>query len=246
MRSHGLLDVWLYGRSRRGPLARCSRFCASKCSPSARWRALQQLASHRVPLSALMRLAHIIERGMRGGKKLRRAAAVAFLRLTASEPPACMRLQEAHARCLALALPRRLAIPHVVPKLLSSDTCEGIIREADAYGEAHGWGSLHRRYPTVDLPIACIPGASGVEGLLHSKALPHFARLYGPEYGPPSSLRFRDLFVAKYDAETPRAQVGLDGHVRSPHLRGTGSRVWWVDRLLYCRLMRRCSHWYSS
>ena len=37
-----------------------------------------------------------------------------------------------------------------------------------------------------------------------------FQRVYGERYGPPESLAFRDLFVAKYEAG---GQRGLAGHV---------------------------------
>jgi hypothetical protein len=54
---------------------------------------------------------------------------------------------------------RRLSTPHVVPSLLSYEECERVMVEAEAHGVSHGWGSLHRRYPTVDLPLASAAAA---------------------------------------------------------------------------------------
>jgi len=200
--------MWLYGRCRRSIIRRSPR-----ASLAARWQALEWLASRPPPDWLLRKLAGLIELGLRTRRSLRRAAAIALIYLTRGQLPQEGRLQEAHARGLALSLPRRLATPHVVASLLSVEECARIVAEAEAHGAASGWGSLHRRYPTVDLPLHALPSGVALTEVMRARALPHFERCFGHGYGPPETLRFRDLFVAKYDAETENAQRGLSGHV---------------------------------
>lgn len=209
------LSVWLYGLSWRQLVLKNSRCPGiNRIRRVGRWKALQAAARKTVSVESLMRLSGIIECGAGAKKLLRRRAAIALIRLTENTVPSCERLQAAHARGLALALPKLLSTPHQLSELLPSNVCDQLIREANDYAEQNGWGSLHRRYPTVDLPLSCLPSGAHVELILRSHAFPHFSRMYGHHYGPPSSLKFRDLFVAKYDADTPNAQRGLAGHVR--------------------------------
>ncbi|KAL1495955.1 hypothetical protein AB1Y20_014597 [Prymnesium parvum] len=206
------LSIWLHGLDRAGLVLRHSHGAVALRAHE-RWAALQSVADSDVPTSALLRLAGIIELGQRGKLKLRRAAAIGLIRLTAHAMPEDERLQAAHARGLALALPRRLAMPHAVLSLIPGALCDEVVLQAERYAADHGWGSLHRRYPTVDLPVSCLGCGAEIEALMREEALPQFARLFGAEYGPQSELTFRDLFVAKYDASTSGAQTGLDGHV---------------------------------
>ena len=59
------------------------------------------------------------------------------------------------------------------------------------------------------MPVDQLACASEIRCALGKRALPRFRELFGVQYGGP--LRFRDLFVAKY--EQPDGQAGLDGHV---------------------------------
>eukprot|EP00316_Scyphosphaera_apsteinii_P009360 CAMPEP_0119340934 /NCGR_PEP_ID=MMETSP1333-20130426/101308_1 /TAXON_ID=418940 /ORGANISM="Scyphosphaera apsteinii, Strain RCC1455" /LENGTH=239 /DNA_ID=CAMNT_0007352799 /DNA_START=42 /DNA_END=761 /DNA_ORIENTATION=+ len=146
----------------------------------------------------------------------RRAAAIALIKLSSKLcKPLSERMQAAAARGLALALPKRLATPRLVPGLLSTAECTLLLGEAEAYGQVHGWGSLHRKYPTVDLSVAKLPCGESINQLMKERALPAFSHLFGAEYGPPGQLRFRDLFVAKYEAHE---QAGLSGHVDASFL----------------------------
>ena len=83
----------------------------------------------------------------------------------------------------------------------------------DAHAAQHGWGSLHRQYPTVDITVDKLACGGEVRRVLRSRLLPLYAERFGTQYGPAASLDFRDLFVAQYDAEAPGGQVGLEGHV---------------------------------
>ena len=147
---------------------------------------------------------------------VRRAAAIALIRLHGSGSASgfSSRVQAALARGLALALPRRLGLPQVVPGLLSEAECTTLLQQAEAHASQHGWGSLHRQYPTVDITLDKLGCGSAVRERLAASLLPLYAERFGAQYGPASELDFRDLFVAKYDA-TPGAggQRGLDGHV---------------------------------
>lgn len=193
-----------------------------------RWMALDDCCSAaqgKAQLKLQLRLASIIERSEVWPLKLRRRAAVALLRLcSAGAPPDSARLQQAMARSLALALPRDLATPRVVP-LLEPDECASLIDEARAHGRAHGWQSLHRKYSTVDMPVSLLPSGEQLERLLRLRALPLFAKLFGEQYGPASSLEFvhgsglPGLFVVRYacgaaeHAQQGVSQRGLAGHV---------------------------------
>ena len=206
------LQLWLHGRDVRSAILRAPRL-----SLSLRWTVLDDLVSRTdVPAWVLRKLSAIVELGPRARRSLRRAAAIAFLRLT-DRTCACTcdignseRMQVAHAKSLALALPRRLSTPHVVPHLLDQAECATLVAQADAHAAKHGWGSVHRRYPTTDLPVTCLACAEDFVPRLERRVLPLFRRYFGSRYG--GRLRFRDLFVAKYDAT---AQAGLAGHVDS-------------------------------
>uniref|UniRef100_A0A7S0JCX7 Fe2OG dioxygenase domain-containing protein n=1 Tax=Calcidiscus leptoporus TaxID=127549 RepID=A0A7S0JCX7_9EUKA len=143
----------------------------------------------------------------------RRAAAIAFLRLSqrdGSPQWQSERHQAAVARSLALALPKKMSTPKQVEALLSVDECSNLLQHVQQHAATHGWGSLHRKYPTVDLPVASLPCADEVRHAMASRALPRFSSFFGERYGPAESLVFRDLFVAKYEAD---GQAGLNGHV---------------------------------
>eukprot|EP00962_Isochrysis_galbana_P009908 scaffold2742_cov130-Isochrysis_galbana.AAC.8 len=81
---------------------------------------------------------------------------------------------------------------------------------ARKHGEEHGWGSIHRRYPTVDLPVSALCGGAEVAERVAARAFPAFERLFGASCGPSDSLTLRDCFVVKYEAG---GQTGLAGHV---------------------------------
>ena len=120
------------------------------------------------------------------------------------------RAQAAIGRGIALALPPNVSAPRLLRGLLSPDECAALLAAAVAHGEAHGWGSLHRKYPTVDLPVAKLRGGGAVVSALQERAFPAFGRFFGEAYGPANALVMRDCFVAKYEAG---GQSGLAGHV---------------------------------
>ena len=192
------LNLWLLGRTRTGIIRR-----APLLPRAQRWDALDTLCAMpgELPACTTLRLVGLIEMGSRGSKRLRCAAAIALIRLTAGCTPKCCRVQAAHARALALALPPALARPHTIEGLLSTEKCTEIMAQAEAFAAEHGWGSLHRRYPTVDLRVNVLPCGTEIEGEMRARALPLFASLFGAGYGPPSELGFKDLFVAKYEAD---------------------------------------------
>ena len=147
----------------------------------------------------------------------RRAAAVGLLQIcrhnpTLREGP---RVQSAIARAIALALPKRLSTPRLLRGLLSVDECSSLLAAAQQHGQEHGWGSLHRQYPTVDIPVASLRGGAEVTACVRARAFPAFERFFGAPYGPPESLTLRDCFVAKYEAA---GQTGLAGHVDASFL----------------------------
>ena len=88
-----------------------------------------------------------------------------------------------------------------------------VVQPADAHALQRGWGSLHRQYPTVDITVDQLSCGAEIRATLATRLLPLFAERFGAQYGPASSLDFRDLFVAKYDADAADGQRGLDGHV---------------------------------
>ena len=193
-----LLALWLRGGRRRKLL---------------RWAALDALCARasRLPPAAILELVRRVEQPAAYSQRERRAAAIALARLH-PKPPDAERTQAALARGLALALPRRLATPRVRRALLSAAECDALVAQATAHAAAHGWGSMHRKYPTTDISVADLACGAAVRAALHARALPAFAA-YGAQFGPASELRFRDLFVAKYDADAAGGQRGLDGHI---------------------------------
>lgn len=218
------LRTWLYG-------VQAGAGSVRRVEAAGRWAALDVLARSPADLAPeLDRLAALIERSGTTTRsnvdtaRLRRRAAIALLRLC-DPPPESGRLQVALARGFALALPRRLGSPWVVPALMSPAECAGLIAEATAYGASNGWGSLHRKYATTDMVTDLLPSGPRVRELMRDRALPLFARRFGRRYGPPSDLEFKSLFVARYeaphDAQQPRcapagrvgAEPGLGGHV---------------------------------
>jgi hypothetical protein len=188
---------------------------------SRRWAALHALCERkpyrRGPV--LLQLMLIIESPTRRTTRMlpstgaeRRAAAVALLQICRIHPYLrdSLRVQSSIARGLALALPRRMSTPRLLRRLLSSDECLRLLESARRHGEEHGWGSIHRLYPTVDLPVSALCGGAEVAELVAARAFPAFERLFGASCGPPGSLMLRDCFVVKYEAG---GQTGLAGHV---------------------------------
>ena len=202
-----MLRLWMaVPRSRR----------ARRRSRVMRWAVLDALCRRPRLRRVTEHLVGVIERPKDHRLMVRRAAAIALIRLHGGGS-ACgfsSRVQAALARGLALALPRRLGLPQVVPGLLSEAECTTLLQQAEAHASQHGWGSLHRQYPTVDITLDKLGCGSMVRQRLAASLLPLYAERFGAQYGPASALDFRDLFVAKYDA-TPGAggQRGLDGHV---------------------------------
>lgn len=188
-RPSSLLRLWLYGRE-----GKFLRLCEAE-----RWQALEALVDKAVQpplhwLAALIDLGPPAE-GDRRASALRRRVAIALVRLAASGAPASEKLQVALARAISVALPVQLSEPRVVPHLLSVAECAALVGEAERQA---GWGSLHRQYPTTDLPISQLPDAERWRTLVTTRALPRFADFFGERYGLP--LVFRNLFVAKYVA----------------------------------------------
>ena len=210
-----LLRLWLYGVLVRPD-------SVQRCEEHKRWEALEELSRRLDALSPLLfRLARIVELGYRCSRfGLRRRAAIGLIRLCEGRPPDSLRLQVALARAISLALPRRLSAPHIVPTLLSDGECDALVAECDAHG---GWGSLHRKYSTVDLPVEKLACGARIEAIVAERLLPRFGEKFGERYGPPAQLRFRNLFVAKYEvgggaqadelAGHPAPQPGLAYHV---------------------------------
>ena len=181
-----------------------------------RWAVLDALCRRHRLRCVTDHLVGVLERPKDNRLTVRRAAAIALIRLHGGGSASGFsgRVQAALARGLALALPRRLGLPQVVPGLLSEAECTTLLEQAEAHASQQGWGSLHRQYPTVDITLDKLGCGSAVRQRLAASLLPLYAERFGAQYGPASSLDFRDLFIAKYDA-TPGAggQRGLDGHV---------------------------------
>ena len=209
--SSTLLRTWLSGVSK----------------PDYRWRALDRLCerTHHADrmMSALADLIDVVHHGApvvdsvrRRSARRRRRAAIALLRVcSGSTPPDDARLQAALARSLALALPRRLSRPTVVDEALTPSECATLIVECRAEGSSvRGWGSLHRKYSTQDMPIDRLPCGSTVRAKLTAQLVPEFKR-FGARFGPPESLDFISLFVVRYTASTEEegGQRGLAGHI---------------------------------
>ena len=225
-----LLRLWLSVPRSKAKRRRCRVM---------RWAALDALCRRGCGRPAVCdHLIGIVERPDEHRLGLRRAAAIALIRLYGgvSGQQQSGRLQQALARGLALALPQRLSMPQLVPAMLSAAECATLLAQADAHALQRGWGSLHRQYPTVDITVDQLSCGAELRATLAMRLLPLFAERFGTQYGPASSLDFRDLFVAKYDADAmdgvqpscpalgrpgsltkPGASVagqrGLDGHV---------------------------------
>ena len=95
-----MLGAWLHGIQDR----------------ESQWAALDALGDCDAAERALLlhRLASIIERNLTWKLQVRRRAAIALLHLARGAPPESEQLQQALARSLALALPRRLGTPRLV------------------------------------------------------------------------------------------------------------------------------------
>jgi hypothetical protein len=189
--------------------------------PGRRWAALHALCARRACRRGpeLLRLMLALESPKRRATRLprvtraeRRAAAVALLQMCRSHPHlrGSWRVQSCIARGLALALPPRLSTPRLLRHLLCVEECLSLLSSARKHGEEHGWGSIHRLYPTVDLPLAALCGGAEVAARVSARAFAAFESLFGASCGPPESLTLRDCFVAKYEAG---GQAGLAGHV---------------------------------
>ena len=123
-----------------------------------RWAALDALCRRRLPMRAMEHLLTVLENQEQHTLRLRRAAAIALTRICGrSAQRGSERLQQALARGFALALPRSLSMPQLVPGLLSEAECATTLEQAEEYATQHGWGSLHRQYPTVDLAVDKLP-----------------------------------------------------------------------------------------
>lgn len=191
-----LLRLWLSVPRSRAKRHRCR---------VVRWAALDALCRRGCDDPAVCdHLVGIVERPDDHRLGLRRAAAIALIRLygDTSGQQQSGRLQQALARGLALALPQRLSTPQLVPAMLSAAECATLLAQADAHALRRGWGSLHRQYPTVDITVDQLSCGAELRATLATRLLPLFAERFGAQYGPASSLDFRDLFVAKYDADT--------------------------------------------
>jgi len=194
-------------------------------APAARRLELCDRLAPRLRACHLLRLIMLIEQPTRrttrlstsiASDRVRRAAAVALHRLAGASRVArgatLARLHHALGRSLALALPRRLATPRIVDAVLTPAECAMIVGEVRTHAARYGWGSLHRRYPTCDLPVNALPCGARVHAALEARTFGAFGELFGAAYGPARQLRFRDLFVAKYEARGSE-QRGVGGHV---------------------------------
>ena len=192
-----LLRCWLHGTGRGTTVQE-------------RWAALEAL-SERADLATRLRLAALIIEGERVHKmRIRRRAATALLRVCAhAPPPDSGRLQTALARSLAFALPRRLATPRLVEQVMAPDECQALIESARENGS---WGSLHRKYSTVDLPLEKLDGGAAILDLMRRRVLPHYPLAFGRRFGPAADLAFVSCFVVRYTADKG-GQAGLAGHV---------------------------------
>jgi len=201
------------------------RLWLSRAASESRWDALDRLCARCDRHGTAAALARLIgatsgdgdgDRKRRRLSRRRRRASIALLRLCAGKPPPDdVRLQMALARGLALALPRRLARPTIIEDVLSPAECLSLACEARAEGAAHGWGSLHRKYSTQDMPVERLPSGPRIHAKLRAELLPEFVRRFGPRFGPSEALRFVSLFVVRYVADTAAdgGQRGLAGHV---------------------------------
>lgn len=214
------------------------------CSRSeARWDALDALAkSHRQHGAVRSWLATLVEaaegvgdddRLRRSRARRRRRAAIALLRICrnsrAGVAPDDARLQAALARGLALALPRRLSRPNVAHSVLPPAECEALAREAKCVGAQNGWGSLHRKYSTHDMPVERLASGPRLLERLRATLLPEFPKRFGARFGPEAALRFINLFVVRYTASKADGQQGLDGHVDESLVRRDHAwhSAWW-------------------
>ena len=119
----------------------------------------------------------------------------------------------------------------VVNNVLSHDECSLIISSAELEAvKLKGWTTKrHRNYPTTDLSVYSINQTIHIENskvtyfidwlndtILASKVFPLISRYYNVNSG---CFVMRDMFVVKYDADTPgrqrRLQVHQDGAIVS-------------------------------
>lgn len=167
------------------------------------------------PVNVLGKLTLLMER-RHASRKLKRQAAIALLQLcrAAQAKLQSERTQQALARSLAFALPRRLSEPRVVHGLMSGEECAELISIAATQGAVRGWSSLHRRYSTCDMPVEHLPNCDTVYRTMRDRTLPHF-RTFGRRYSSSASgaLEFVSLFVVRYSAVEEGAQTGLSGHL---------------------------------
>ncbi|GMH83425.1 hypothetical protein TrVE_jg1038 [Triparma verrucosa] len=100
---------------------------------------------------------------------------------------------------------------HLIRGALDEAACLRFVASAAAHG---GWTTgRHHLHPTTDIPAMDLPGGVGTEALdlARDVVLPAIAAAFRPERGV-NSLSFRDLFLARYDADPEKGQAGLGKH----------------------------------
>ena len=100
--------------------------------------------------------------------------------------------------------------------VLSRDECEAVRLAASIAARARGgWDrTRHRKYPTQDLPLRCLPTPLRqrvCEALFRRVIRPLAPTFCGPAFLP-EMLEMRDAFVVQYDADDPAGQRALAMH----------------------------------
>jgi len=100
--------------------------------------------------------------------------------------------------------------------VLSRDECEAVRLAASIAARARGgWDrTRHRKYPTQDLPLRCLPAPLRqrvCEALFRRVIRPLAPTFCGPAFLP-EMLEMRDAFVVQYDADDPAGQRALAMH----------------------------------
>ena len=147
---------------------------------------------------------------------------------------------------------------HIHSKLFTSTTSQQFVTAAENHSKTFGWlKKRHRNYPTTDLLVYSLTQNVTVKGpersdesidivvminrTIETRVYPMLAEKYNI---PASHLFMQDLFIVKYDADTPGSQRGLAEHTDSSLLsfnialsssadfEGGGTRFALLDKVL--------------
>ncbi len=100
----------------------------------------------------------------------------------------------------------------IIRNFLSKEECDAIIQEGEEYACYYGWTTKrHDDYPTTDNSVTsnwrCY---DKIVSKIHNQLYPAYAKLFSIDS---AKLYLEEIFLAKYDGNTPKAQKSLEPHV---------------------------------